>query len=122
MINEFEQIRDFLILHYHATERDDSPFWNYCRTMEVPERLREKMRCFADYGRTFRDDDELFNETSWFAVMMGQGLQPRTSDPVAEVISLEETRMRLAHIRETIAASVEVMPHHSAFIARNCAA
>jgi tryptophan halogenase len=122
MVHEYEQIRDFLILHYHATERDDSPFWNYCRTMEVPERLREKMRCFADYGRTFRDDDELFNETSWFAVMHGQRLSARTYDPVAETMSLEETSARLAQIRQTIVNSLDYMPGHAEFIAENCAA
>ncbi|MET0308135.1 MAG: tryptophan halogenase family protein [Sphingomonas sp.] len=122
MVNEYEQIRDFIILHYHATERDDSPFWNYCRTMEVPGRLKEKMRCFAEYGRTFRDDDELFNETSWFAVMHGQRLKPRTFDPVAGTIGLDETRSRLAHIRQAIVNSLDYMPDHAAFIAENCAA
>ena len=121
LTREYEQIRDFLILHYRATTRDDSLFWNHCRTMDVPERLMEKMRVFAEHGRTFRDDDELFNETSWFAVMQGQGLAAASHDPVADTMSVDETRARLAHIRETIANSAAHMPDQAAFIARHCA-
>ncbi|GAA0315458.1 tryptophan 7-halogenase [Sphingomonas oligophenolica] len=122
LLNEYCQIRDFIILHYHATERDDSPFWDYCRTMAIPERLSEKMRCFEEYGRTFRDDDELFNETSWFAVMNGQCMKPATHDPVADVLSPDLLQARLVNIRETIAASVGYMPSHRVFIDKNCAA
>ena len=122
LLNEYAQIRDFIILHYHATERTDSPFWDYCRTMDVPERLKEKMRCFEEYGRTFRDDDELFNETSWFAVMQGQGMLAHMHDPVADTLTLDELHSRLAHIRETISASADYMPTHREFIAAHCAA
>ena len=122
MATDYAEIRDFIILHYHATERDDSPFWDYCRNMEIPERLAEKMRVFRSHGRCFRENEELFNDTSWFAVMHGQLMQPQSFDPVAEVMSLEETRSRLAHIREAIANSADYMPKHRDFIRENCAA
>ena len=78
LIEETEYIRDFLILHYKASERDDSPFWDYCRNMDIPERLDEKIRLYRDNGRTFRENDELFNDTSWFAVLTGQYGAPRS--------------------------------------------
>jgi tryptophan 7-halogenase len=119
---ESEEIRDFLVLHYNATERDDTPFWDYCRNMAVPDRLAEKIAIFRNSGRTFRENEELFNDTSWFAVMAGQGLSPRTYDPVANLLSLEETKERLRHIKDTVAAAADYMPMHSAFIQENCAA
>ncbi len=119
---ESEEIRDFLVLHYKATERDDSPFWNHCRHMAVPDRLAEKIRVFENSGRTFRENGELFNDTSWFAVMVGQGLKPRTHDPVANLMSLDMTITRLDEIRSTVASSADFMPTHSDYIARNCAA
>ena len=122
MVEESEYIRDFLVLHYHLTERDDTPFWRRCRSMEIPPRLAEKMAVFANNGRTFRENDELFNDTSWHAVMVGQGLVARRHDPVADLVPFEETRARLAHIREVIAAAAGHMPGHADFIARNCAA
>ena len=122
LLTEFAEIRDFLILHYKVTERDDSPFWDYCRTMEVPDRLVEKMSIFEEYGRNFRDAEELFNDTSWFAVMFGQGMRPRTYDPVADIMDLEETRRRLTQIRGAVAASADYMPTHKEFIRQNCAA
>jgi tryptophan halogenase len=122
LLTETEYIRDFLILHYHATERDDTPFWDYCRSMEVPERLSEKMALYRNNGRTFREDEELFNDTSWFAVLTGQCGKPAAYDPVAEMMSVEETERRLAQIRSAIANSADYMPSHREFIEKNCAA
>jgi tryptophan halogenase len=122
MIEDTEYIRDFLVLHYNGTERNDSPFWDYCRTMAVPERLAEKMRVYHNSGRAFREHDELFNDTSWHAVMNGQLPKPRSYDPVADVLSLEETKRRLEEIRTVVRNSVDYMPLHRDFISRNCAA
>src|SRR5690606_5647418 len=122
MAEETEYIRDFLVLHYCLNERTDSAFWEYCRNMELPERLAEKIRVFQATGRCFRENEELFNDTSWFAVMLGQGLEFDRFDPVAELLSLEETRGRLAHIQKAIANSADYMPSHRQFIAENCAA
>ena len=115
-------IRDFLILHYHVTKRTDSDFWNYCRTMEIPERLAEKLRVFKATGRAFREHEELFNDTSWFSVMEGQHLGAERFDPVVELMSLDETRNRLRKIKAAVANSVDYMPRHDAFIRDNCAA
>ena len=119
---ETEQVRDFIILHYHLTERDDTPFWDRCRTMDVPDSLKEKYRLFEGYGRIFRENDELFNDTSWMAVMVGQGLKARGYDPVADVLSLDETRARLAEIRRVMRTSADYMPLQTEFIRNNCAA
>ena len=73
---EYERIRDFIILHYHATERDDTEFWNYVRTMSVPDSLRSYMELFAADGQFFRNGTELFGLTSWVQVMLGQGIIP----------------------------------------------
>jgi tryptophan halogenase len=122
LTTEYEEIRDFLVLHYKATERDDTPFWDRCRNMDVPERLEEKLGVFLHNGRTFRDNGELFNDTSWFAVMLGQLLRPRSYDPVADILPLDETRRRLEHIKSAVAKSAEYMPGHRQFISENCAA
>ena len=122
LIQETEWIRDFLILHYVATERDDTPFWNYCRTMDIPERLVEKMRVYDNSGRCFREGEELFNDTSWFAVLTGQCRMPRSYDPVAEMMNMEETTARLQEIRGIIEKSADYMPDHREFIAEHCAA
>ena len=119
---EYEKIRDFLILHYKATERDDSPYWDYCRNMQVPEYLADKMRLFESYGRVFRENEELFNDTSWFAVMVGQGMKPRTYDPLVNVMTDDELRSRLGGIKSVLENCVAQMPDHWEFIERNCAA
>ena len=122
MVEESELVRDFLVLHYHVTTRDDSDFWNYCRNMPIPDRLAEKIRVFQSSGRAFREHEELFNDTSWFAVMEGQRLGARRYDPVAELMPIEQTRDRLRQIKAAVTASVDHMPLHRDYIRDHCAA
>jgi tryptophan 7-halogenase len=118
---EYERIRDFIILHYKATEQAATPFWNYCRNMSIPEELQEKLRIFRNSGRIFRERNELFAETSWFAVMFGQGVRPRTYDPLVDAVPPEETRRRLGQIHGAITDAVDKMTTHSEFLAQHCA-
>jgi tryptophan halogenase len=117
---EYEKIRDFLILHYKATTRSDTAYWDYLREMSVPDYLADKMAVFESYGRIFRENEELFNDTSWFAVMVGQGLVPKGYDPMVDVMSVDELRKRMAEIKAVVAKSADVMPGHFAFIKANC--
>ena len=119
---EYERIRDFLILHYTAVERDDSPFWKHCRAIGIPDFLARKLEVFRSRGRIFRENDELFNDTSWFAVLIGQNVHPRSYDPLVDVLDADETRRRLQQIKTAIANSANAMPTHREFIAKHCAA
>ena len=120
--HEYERVRDFLILHYKVTQRDDTPFWNYVRNMDIPPKLEEKIDLFKANGRVFREDNELFSETSWLAVMLGQNLIPRSYSPVVNVISDQEILSRLSQIKGTVVNSEKVMPKHIDFIREHCAA
>jgi tryptophan 7-halogenase len=119
---EYERIRDFIILHYKATERTDSPLWNYCRTMPIPETLERKIELFRANGRIFREGTELFAEDSWLQVMIGQGILPRSYDPIVDVIDEAVIQKYLDNIETVIGRCVDIMPQHSEFIAKNCAA
>ena len=116
---EYVDIRDFLVLHYSATERDDTPFWNYCRNIAPPEGLAEKLAMFRSSGRVFREHNELFTETSWESVLIGQGIEPGGYHPAADLLPVEETLKRLASIRGTIARTVEQMPTQEEFLRAN---
>ncbi len=119
---EIEHIRDFLILHYYATQRNDSAFWNYCRTMDIPAPLQDTIRLFRDSGRFFRDAEEMFAITSWVQVMLGQHIQPQNYHPFVDQLSDRELQQFIAGVKNVIASCVEAMPMHAAFIARHCAA
>jgi len=119
---EFERIRDFLILHYCATERNDSPFWNYCRTMSIPQELAATMRLFADSGRFFRNAEEMFATTSWVQVMIGQGIVPHAYHPIVDQMPDANIAEFVDGVRKVIASCVDAMPMHEQFIARHCAA
>jgi tryptophan 7-halogenase len=115
-IKDYLEIRDFLVLHYKATERNDSPFWDYCRTLEPPAGLADKLAMFRSSGRVFREDNELFTETSWLSVMVGQGVEAGGFHPAADLISDEETLQRLRHIRDIVGQNAQAMPEQAEYL------
>jgi len=122
MAKEYIWVRDFIILHYKATERDDTPFWNYCRTMEIPESLKFKMDVFRANGHVYRDQDELFAKVSWLQVLHGQRIRPQTYHPLVDLIPEQEIQEYLDSVKNVINACVRAMPSHAMFIADHCAA
>jgi len=118
---EVERIRDFIILHYHLTQRDDSPMWRHCAHMAIPEPLQYKIDHFKRYGRLIPGDMDLFGNASWLAVHMGQGNWPERNDPLIDYRSLDGAEY-LEKLRTAMAAAAESLPTHAAFIQRHCAA
>lgn len=114
--NEFEQIRDFLILHYCQTEREDTEFWRYCRNMAVPDSLTHKRELFASSGRIGRDADDLFREASWVQVMLGQGVTPTSYDPMANGLDDAQLAEFLGNVRTVIERAVASLPTHEQFL------
>ena len=113
-------IRDFIILHYKLTDRADSAFWRYCRNMAVPASLTHRMDMFASAGKVYKFAQELFGESSWIQVMMGQGLLPEQYHPIVDLMSDEELAGFLDGIRQQVKKRVENFPAHTDFIAHYC--
>ncbi|MDY4296004.1 tryptophan 7-halogenase [Xanthomonas sacchari] len=119
---EFDRIRDFLLLHYHATERDDSAFWRHCRSMPITPELQETLALFRDSGRFYRNGEEMFAEISWVQVMVGQGILPRAYHPLVDQVPQADLERFMASVEQTIGHCADAMPPHQAFIDRYCAA
>jgi tryptophan halogenase len=115
-IMETERIRDFLILHYALSERDDSEFWKRCRAMALPDSLRHKIDLFAGSGRVSMLDNEHFGEQSWISVFLGQNLIPIHYDPLADVPDTEDTRRRLSGMAAAIAQAAQSLPTHREYL------
>ena len=122
MISQYERIRDFLILHYKATDRRDSEFWRHCAEMDIPDSLTQKIELFRETGRVFRRNEELFAENSWVQVMMGQGIMPKSYHPIATKLSDAEMTKLLSTLRDNVAQTVAGLPDHPAYVARYCGA
>jgi len=117
---EIEHIRDFIILHYHVTNRQDTAFWRACRDMDIPESLRHRIELFRETGRVFRAPNELFAENSWIQVMLGQGITPRQRHPVADLMGDAELAQFLDGIRTTVDKTLVQLPSHQAYVERYC--
>jgi tryptophan 7-halogenase len=117
---EYDRIRDFLILHYHATTRDDTPFWDYVRTMPIPDSLAEKMELFRRRGRVVKYREGVFLDASWVAVYAGQGILPGNHDPRADRPLLDTLARGSDALHAEIRASVAQAPEHRSFIDGYC--
>ena len=113
---EIECVRDFIVLHYHATQRNDSPFWRHCRSMPIPASLSHRIKLFKETGRIFIAADELFRVDSWTQVMIGQGIVPERHHPVFNEMSDEELNKFLTGYRESIERFVGTLPSHEDFL------
>ncbi len=118
---EFERVRDFIVLHYHATERDDTPLWNYVRTMSIPDSLAYKMELFRERGVVVNYKLGLFYEPSWVAVYVGQRIVPKRYDPLLEYRPMEELQRHADVTRAAVRAGAQSLPTQAEFIARYCA-
>lgn len=116
MLAEYASIRDFLIAHYKLTERDDSDFWNTCRTMPIPDSLAARLGIFERHGILIEQPFDLFKETSWFAVLMGQGLNPQGYHPAADVLPETDFMERMKHLRKIINQGASSLPLHDTYL------
>jgi tryptophan 7-halogenase len=119
-IDEYDKVRDFIILHYKATTRDDSSLWRYCANMQVPESLTYRINLFRSSGRVAFEDRELFVEPNWLSVFIGQGIWPRRYDPLADIIPIDTVRSQLQRLKALTRQTAEAMPAHASFIAEHC--
>ncbi|TWX69061.1 tryptophan halogenase family protein [Colwellia sp. C1TZA3] len=115
---EYMQIRDFLILHYKATTRDDSPFWDYVREMDIPVSLEKRIAIYKENARLYSEDKVLFNHSSWFAVFNGQGIHPQRYHPIANILEEKEMERRMAEIHTVTQKCLSIMPSHDEFLAK----
>jgi tryptophan 7-halogenase len=118
---ELEHVRDFIVLHYHANDRDE-PMWKQCREMAVPESLAVRVDAWRERAHAWQDPNELFRVDSWVHVMLGQGLQPAQHHPLTRALSDDDMSRLLASIRQPIGQAVAQMSLQQDFIDRYCKA
>jgi tryptophan halogenase len=121
-LGEYDKVRDFIILHYKATSRDDAPLWRYCAAMQIPESLTYRINLFQSSGRVAFDDRELFVEPNWLSVFIGQDIRPRRYDPLADVLPIDSVVSQMRRLAALIRQTAEAMPAHEDFLAKNCRA
>ena len=120
MDTEFRYIRDFIIMHYHVTERTDSEFWRRCRGMDIPDSLQHRLELFRDTGRVFETEADIFRENSWNQVMLGQGIEPRSYHPIVDMMAEGELRQFMQIQRQKVDSVLGRLPTHREFVNRYC--
>jgi tryptophan halogenase len=122
MKDEFYFIRDFIVMHYHLTERTDTEFWRHCKTMKIPDSLQHRLDLFKKTGRIFQQAGDVFAENSWSQVMLGQGLIPEHYHPIVDMMSDDELEQFLKKISISVEQTVSQLPSHQQFLSQYCPA
>lgn len=117
---EFERIRDFLILHYKGSQRDDSDFWRYCQNMSIPESLQHKIELYKARGHLIKHEAESFEDASWLSIYSGLEIFAGDYDKRSDVIALQELKERFTNMQQLIQQGVKQMPSHAHFIEKHC--
>jgi tryptophan 7-halogenase len=119
---EIEKTRDFVIMHYHVTEREDSEFWRHCRHMSIPDSLAHRIQLFRENAYAFQGDSELFRVDSWSQVLLGQRVMPKAYHHFARSMKQDELIKYLGDFRQAINQTVSRMPVHQDFVNQYCKA
>ncbi len=114
-IAEVERIRDFIILHYKLMERRDTEMWRYCADMDVPDELADKIAHFREFGRITKGEIDLFGNTSWLAVHIGQGNIPQRTDPLVYYSDADYAGW-LKKLNQVMTQYAQQAPSHMAYI------
>jgi len=88
--------------------------------MQIPAGLADNIRLFRDSGRFFRNSDEMFVQTSWVQVMLGQRIVPTAWHPMVDRLTDAELAQLGESVHNVIASCVAAMPLHEQFIERHC--
>lgn len=118
---EFESIRDFIILHYYLTSRDDTQFWRDRQALDIPDSLRHRLELYRSNGLVYKGDEDLFRIDSWVQVLLGQGFETEAYHPAGRLMPPGNLRASLANYAENVRRTVAALPTHEDFIARYCA-
>ena len=116
MAGDYEEVRDFIVLHYCATQRQDTPFWRWCQRMPLPDSLNERIELFRGHGALREGVDELFRSASWQSVFEGMGIRPRKHCPRVDNVDFAQIGETLTRARAAIHGMVKTLPTHDEFL------
>ena len=122
MTADYERVRDFIILHYHATQRRDTEFWQYVSNMAIPDTLQAKIDIFRSSGRIIPAPEDLFAAHSWLAVMLGQGIQPQHYDTLVNRIPQNALLQNMQQLKQAVSKTAAALPSHQHYLNQHCAA
>jgi tryptophan halogenase len=116
--DELERIRDFTLLHYRLTRRDDSPFWRAFGSSGLPDSLAQRIDLYRASGRVVLQQAELFSELDWFWIFEGMGVVPRDYDPLVDTIDYEQVKRVMLAVSQKVSADTAAAPTHDSFFAQ----
>jgi tryptophan halogenase len=120
MDKDYLEVRDFIILHYCTSQRDDTDFWRRCKNMAMPESLEQKISIFRQRGQLAFSDEDLFVGPSWYSILEGMNIRPKKYHPLVDALDSQKLAQSLNQGAKAIRETVMRLPTHGEFIRQNC--
>ncbi len=120
MDKRFTEVRDFLIAHYCCAGRDDTDFWRAWRSISMPDSLQHRIDVFRASGHVVLDPSDLFDESDWLSVLIGQGMLPASWHPRTDSLDDGTVDQRLDYMRSMVEEAAAAMPSHAETLDRYC--
>jgi tryptophan halogenase len=114
---EFERIRDYILLHYCAARREDTPFWRHFAELALPDELSRRIETYRATGRISIRGEEAFSDLDWFWILDGAGIVPRDYDPLVDTVDFEQVKRVMLAINQKVSSDVSSAPTHDSFFA-----
>lgn len=116
MALQYERVRDFLLLHYVANQRENGEMWRFFRELTLPDSLQQKVDAWLHRGHIPSYEFGTFFPPSWVAVMIGQNLLPKRYDPRVDVTAFSQLKSQSESMTADIKYSVLKSNSHADFI------
>ena len=115
LLEELAHIRDFLLLHYWGSARDDAPFRRDVRAVRLPDSLAQRIELYPGTGRIRPGPGELFTDLAWFYIFAGLGIRPAALDPLIDARAFAHAQAAVQRLRQSVAAEVAAAHAHDSF-------
>lgn len=108
-----EGVKEFLVLHYRAATRDDTPYWKAAKTREIPDGLAGRLEIarsqVLDEG-TIYPYYHGFEPYSWNTMLMGLCGGPRFARPALAHLDPAAAELAFARLRSEARSLVASLP------------
>ncbi|HEX6376083.1 MAG TPA: tryptophan halogenase family protein [Allosphingosinicella sp.] len=119
--NCIDGVRDFLVLHYRAAGRTDTPFWRAVREAPAPPSLTERLELWKSRlpnAKSIEPNYHGFEAYSYSVIILGMGYGAREPHPALARRDVDQAKQVFGQVREQARDLVSRLPSQREYLAQ----